>query len=157
MIAWLRRYFDAIHVAATLLGEREALQADCERLTDTVAQLQAENDTLSESNRELAEANQNLEQQNLRLQDRLDGCLEDRKQLWEMVQESARGERIAYQMHINQAWQGRGAGTPYPEAPHLPKSAPQQEGGPMTLSQSPSQVIRRRTQDFVREQISNLK
>jgi hypothetical protein len=56
------------------------------------------------------------------LEDRLTSALEDRNRLWDLVQESLRGERTAYQAGLNLQWQQRGYGAPYPDAPQLPQS-----------------------------------
>lgn len=67
---------------------------------------------------EVGAANQELQQENLRLQDRLDACLEDRSNLWGMLKIAEAEKDKAYQMHINQAWQGKTGTVPYPSAPH---------------------------------------
>jgi cell division protein FtsB len=149
MTTAIRRWLNAVSVNSALLAEVEALRQEKTALAASINALEADNEVL-------IEANHDLEQQNLRLQDRLDGCLEDRKKLWEMVQETARGERTAYQMHINAAWQGRGAGVPYPDAPHLPSSPSLSAGGPMSLAHAPSQAIHRRTVQVAKDLIEKL-
>lgn len=70
---------------------------------------------------------QEAQSRELILQDRLDGALDERQKIWDMLQEALNGERTAYQAHVNVEWQRKGFGAPYPEAPHLDSSAvPQQ-------------------------------
>ena len=101
----------------------------------------------------LREANQDLQQEKLRLQDRLEAAIADRNRLWDMTQECLRGERSAYQMHVNQSWQRQGAGIPYPDAPHLPPhSVPREQSLEPVGRQGrllPSEAIARRTSDFI--------
>jgi hypothetical protein len=101
----------------------------------------------------LREDHARITAENLRLQDRLDAAREDRTQLWTTMQESLRGERAAYQMHVNQSWQRAGAGIPYPDAPHLPQSAvPKQQGSEPVGRQGrmlPSEAVAMRTAEFI--------
>ena len=116
------------------------------RLTPQFQQIEAELKTLRANY-------QDLTTENLLLQDRLDAAREDRTKMWDTMQECLRGERTAYQMHINQAWQKTGAGAPYPDAPQLPPHMlPKQEthepiGRRRVL---PSEVVAQKTAEYVR-------
>jgi hypothetical protein len=94
-----------------------------------------------------------LTNEKLRLQDRLDAALEDRKQLWNLMQQSIDEMKIAYQSHINVQWQKQGANPPYPDAPHLPPNAvpPQQGNEPVGRRgrMLPSEAVQRATVDFL--------
>jgi hypothetical protein len=95
----------------------------------------------------------------LLLQDRLDAARDERCKLWEMTQECLRGERSAYQMHVNQSWQRQGAGVPYPDAPHLPPSAvPKQVSAGEAAGRKgrmlPSEAVARRTEEFLTSLVS---
>jgi len=88
------------------------------------------------------------------MQDRLDSVLNDRRELWRMMESAIVNERAAYQMQINSAWQKQGFGAPYPEAPMLPSAAIQQPGGGTAGSprpEMPSSRVTRATAQFVNE------
>ena len=126
MIRWFLGLFRAYHeMAATLASSLDEL------------------DKVSESRAELVT-------QALILQDRLDATLADRDKLWSTVQEALRGERSAYQAHINMAWQKQNGGIPYPDAPHLPDGAvpPPQAHDPIPRRELPSESVARRTNQF---------
>jgi hypothetical protein len=98
------------------------------------------------------EANQEQFQEKLRLQDRLDAAIADRKALWDMTQECLRGERVAYQMHVNQSWQRQGGGVPYPDAPHLPANTnrePRTEPAGRKGRMLPSEAVAQSTSQFI--------
>lgn len=111
------QYFEKIKEAANWMDESlrvasalDAIQHDeveLENTRRTVAELQHENDKLT---------------------DRVDALLEDRKQLWTSFQESLRSERASYQLGINSAVQRMNGGIPYPEAPHLAAQTATQPG-----------------------------
>jgi hypothetical protein len=102
--------------------------------------------------RALREDHARITAENLRLQDRLDAAREDRDRLWETMQESLRGERTAYQMHVNQSWQRQGGGVPYPDAPHLPVASIPKQGSEPVGRQGrilPSEAVARRTAEYI--------
>ena len=71
----------------------------------------------------LREAAGDLAAEKSRLEDLLEAAQADRQKLWDSLQFALEAERVAYQSQINVAWQQRGAQAPYPDAPHLEKSA----------------------------------
>jgi hypothetical protein len=100
-----------------------------------------------------------LTTENLRLNDRLDALHEDRTRLWELTQECLRGERTAYQMHVNQSWQRIGGGVPYPEAPHLPPQAVPKPGPSESVGRSgrilPSEAVAQQTNEFIQRMLGD--
>lgn len=105
---------------------------------------------------DLSAAREELERltnENLRLLDRLDAATQDRTQLWKMTTEAISQERAAYQSAINQQWQQRGFGTPYPEAPHIPPNAAPKTGQDPIIPRRPlgSEEVARRTKEFARD------
>lgn len=106
----------------------------------------------------LREANAQLEREKLSLEDRLDAALEDRTKLWHLVEESLQGERTAYQMHVNAAWQRQSGTIPYPNAPHipphtLPKHSPGEPVGRRGRMLA-SEMVAQATRSFVEQQLS---
>jgi hypothetical protein len=112
---------------------------------------------VSENGR-LREAVQQLTQEKLLLQDRLDASNEERSRVWSMMQQALEGERMAYQMHINQSWQRTTGTVPYPDAPHAaqPKPVP---ANPEPLGRAgrilPSDRIARRTEEYLASTFAN--
>lgn len=94
-----------------------------------------------------------VSQDNILLQDRLDAAREDRERLWTVTQQCLEGERIAYQAHINQAWQRHGGGIPYPDAPHLPASAVPKEQSTEPIGRRgrvlASEAVQQKTSEFI--------
>jgi regulator of replication initiation timing len=97
-------------------------------------------------------ANAALQQENLRLQDRLEAAAEDRKQLWDTMQQALANERASYQMQVNEEWQKRYGVTPYPEAPHIPTTMANSEDRTGTFGRRgrmlPSEMQAAATQAF---------
>ncbi len=108
---------------------------------------------------DLRESYHSLQMEKLMLQDRLEASLTDKDRLWGLMEGALAGERTAYQMHVNEAWQRRGAGIPYPAAPHLEGSAarPVQESGPIGRRARilPSELGAQRTGEFIREFVAS--
>lgn len=75
---------------------------------------------LEDDNQKLHDILRDSNAQILTLQGRLDAAQEDRNRLWDLVQDSLRGERTAYQSSLNLQWQRQGLGAPYPDAPQIP-------------------------------------
>lgn len=90
----------------------------------------------------------NEQQARILAEDRLNSAIQDRDKLWDLVQESLRGERFALQTQVNHANQKTGGGIVYEEAHFLPPNVlpKPQEGGPIgrrgrsTLSQAESEM-----------------
>lgn len=144
MILFLRLFRAFRDLEAQQAEERRALRNRAEELKDDL-----------ESAREEC---QRLQAENEKLQDRLDAAMEDRKQLWEMTQESNRQMAIAYQSSINVQWQQRGFGAPYPEAPQIPpNAAPQPTKEPIIPRREiPSERVARATARFAEEMVDRL-
>jgi len=98
----------------------------------------------------LRDANRQLIQDNLRLQDRLDAALEDRKQLFALVNESVHNERASYQAQINFQSQRTGGPAIYPEAAILPRTVvpSAEDKKPVARRLMPSEIVAHRTQAF---------
>lgn len=112
------------------------------RLFPAFRTLQAERDQLAASLQEITT-------EKLILQDRLDGVLEDRGKLWELVRECISNERTAYQLHVNIAMQKQGMNPPWPDAPHLPPNGVPQPQEPIGRREFPSQRVARKTSEFI--------
>lgn len=106
---------------------------------------------LRDENTRLLDEVQSLSGQVLVLQDRLDAALEDRSKMWTLMERSIDEMKIAYQAHINVAWQKQGHGVPYPDAPQIPHSAVvpiNQE--PIRRRELPSEAVAKATNQFFR-------
>ena len=123
------RIFPAYRVLEALLAESEAAHAR------EVAGLQS---TLSD-----------LAAEKTRLEDLLEAAHADRQKLWDSMQSALEGERTAYQSQINVAWQQRGAAAPYPDAPHLEKSALAPKNDTIPRRLRPSEAVARETAKFI--------
>jgi hypothetical protein len=123
------RLFPAYRVLEALLAESEAAHAR------EVAGLQS---TLSD-----------LAAEKTRLEDLLEAAQADRQKLWDSMQSALEGERTAYQSQINVAWQQRGAAAPYPDAPHLEKSALAPKNDTIPRRLRPSEAVARQTAKFI--------
>ena len=103
------------------------------------------------------ESHAQLASQKLLLEDRLNAAQEERERIWLLTQEALRGERMAYQSHVNLSWQKMGGGTPYPDAPHLPPAAvPQPDSHEPVGRQArvlPSEIVARETRKFMQAYI----
>jgi hypothetical protein len=101
----------------------------------------------------LREDHARLTTENLVLNDRLDAAGADRNKLWETMLDCQRGERAAYQMHVNQSWQKMGAGTPYPDAPHMQASAVPKEQSREPIGRRgrmlPSEIVEQQRSEFI--------
>ena len=84
-----------------------------------------------------------------RLEDLLAAAQADRQKLWDSLQSALEAERVAYQSQINVAWQQRGAQAPYPDAPHLEKSAQAPANATIPRKLRPSEYQARETQKFL--------
>lgn len=101
----------------------------------------------------LRETVQEQSTQNLLLQDRLDSVMNDRAELWRMMESAINNERATLQMQVNFATQQKFGVTPFPEATHLPSSAePSAENaGPFGRRMMPSEMIANRRTQFIKE------
>jgi hypothetical protein len=105
--------------------------------------------------RHLAEQMNSATTEKLILQDRLDALMNDRAELWRLLERTLEGERTAYQCQLNVQWQQKGFGAPYPDAPKLDSNSVQPHGGGTAgrpMMESPSQRMARYTEDFIRSQ-----
>ena len=125
---------------------------DAVRLANENLDLLEQKRELEEELRESRELNESLVVEKLRLQDRCEFLEGDRKELWNLVRESLAAERAEYRANENVAWQMKGFGVKYPDAPSIEKRAePDLTPRPGTGSrQLPSDVERRKTADFVK-------
>lgn len=104
----------------------------------------------------LQEALQSATTERLLLQDRLDAVMNDRSELWRMMETAISNERVAYQMQINSAWQKQGFGAPYPDAPVLPAQAVPHVGGGSAgvRPEMPSSRVARATNQFIQDVVA---
>lgn len=102
--------------------------------------------------RQQAETIQSLTTDKLLLQDRLDAVMNDRSELWRMMETAINNERATLQMQVNFQTQQRFGVTPFPDAMHLPQEA--NAHGPMeplSRRQMPSEMIANGTARFIRQ------
>ncbi len=97
------------------------------RLLPAVRELLVENRSLKYDLAACRASHEELVSEKLLLESRLDTALAEKDRLWAAMQEALASERTAYRMQVNEAWQRRGAGMPFPSAPHAPESAETQE------------------------------
>lgn len=102
--------------------------------------------------RQQAELIQSLNTEKLLLQDRLDAIMNDRSELWRMMETAINNERATLQMQVNFQTQQRFGVTPFPEATHLPQeSNAQGPMDPLPRRQMPSEMIANGTARFIRQ------
>jgi hypothetical protein len=121
-----------------LFGFVRDLELSLQQKEDQVAQL---SEALNEATRE-----------KLLLSDRLDAALDDKRQLWDMVNTSLTAERDALHMQVNYGFQSKWGTTPYPDAMKLPEGME----APMTSAilprrEMPSERMARAQKHFVTE------
>lgn len=100
----------------------------------------------------LRETLQEQSTQNLLLQDRLDAVMNDRGELWRMMERSIENERATLQMQVNFSAQQRFGVTPFPDAVQLPASAEPSDArsAPFGHIMMPSQMVANQKQKFVK-------
>jgi len=135
-------------------AERKRLIDDIQRLATETADIRTtmdrELDQLRRDNVTLSKAYEEERAENMRLRDRLEDSLRDRAELWKLTNTCLDGERKAYQMHVNLAWQQKGAGIPYPEQPHYPPKDPAARTTGGRRLQLPEDKVRQETEAFLR-------
>lgn len=95
---------------------------------------------------------QSLSAEKLILQDRLDSVMNDRAELWRMMETAISNERATLQMQINFQTQQKFGVTPFPDAVHLPADLNATGSAqPMPRRQMPSEMIASGTAAFLRE------
>ena len=95
---------------------------------------------------------QSLTSDKLILQDRLDSIMNDRAELWRMMETAIANERATLQMQVNFATQQKFGVTPFPEATHLPPEvSTQRDMQPISRRMTPSEMIASGTQKFLRD------
>ena len=102
--------------------------------------------------RKQVELIQSLSAEKLILQDRLDSVMNDRAELWRMMETAISNERATLQMQINFQTQQKFGVTPFPDAVHL--EASQSNHGPsdpLARRMMPSEMIAAGTAKFMRE------
>lgn len=101
----------------------------------------------------LRETVQEQSMQNLLLQDRLDAVMNDRGELWRMMERAIENERETLQMQVNFSAQQRFGVTPFPEAVHLPPTAEPSEArsAPFGRRLMPSELVAHRQQQFMKK------
>ncbi len=102
--------------------------------------------------RSLTEDLQSAISEKLILQDRLDAVMNDRSELWRMMETAINNERATLQMQVNFQTQQRFGVTPFPDATHLPQESNAQGPiEPMPRRQMPSELIQNGTARFIRQ------
>ncbi len=98
-----------------------------------------------------AETIQSLSTDKLLLQDRLDAVMNDRAELWRMMEKAIDNERATLQSQINYETQRRFGVAQYPEAAQADSELMQGAPNPVSRRQMPSELIANGTQRFMRE------
>jgi hypothetical protein len=152
MIDWLLKLFPQYRDLAAL---SEAQARNCQNMS---LELEEVTTTLRSTESDLAaarEANESLTAENVRLQDRLDAAIEDKKELWDLVHTSLDGERFALHTQVNHAVQRAMGSPPYPDANILPteRLAKIQPGGPIGRRSRilPSEAMARQERENYRQ------
>ncbi len=102
--------------------------------------------------RQQAETIQSLASEKMLLLDRVDALMNDRSELWRMMETAINNERATLQMQVNFQTQQRFGVTPFPEAMHLPQEdGAQGHMEPLARRQMPSEMIANGTARFIRQ------
>lgn len=121
----------------------------------TVAWAESSNKVALDSHAEaskLREQVQLLSSEKLILQDRLDSVMNDRAELWRMMETAISNERATLQMQVNFATQQKFGITPFPDAVHLsPEASAPGQVSPLSRRQMPSEMIAAGTAKFLKE------
>ena len=136
------RIFPAYRAIEAILAESQASYEKISGAYGDAARLEREVETLQSTCADLAA-------EKTRLEDLLGAAQADRQKLWDSLQSALEAERVAYQSQINVAWQQRGAQAPYPDAPHLEKSAQAPANATIPRKLRPSEYQARETQKFL--------
>jgi hypothetical protein len=101
----------------------------------------------------LRESVQELTTEKLLLRDRLDAVMNDRGELWRMMERAIENERDTLKTQANFYSQQRYGVVQYPESVKLPESmeASEHAAGPLGRRQMPSERMAQQTSKFIRE------
>ncbi len=133
-------------VAAVLQRKRTSMVLRFLRLFQAFRALEGDRDVTVAS---LCETVQQMTTEKLLLQDRLDSLMNDRAELWRMMEKAIENERATLQMQVNFSAQQKFGVIPFPEATHLPASMEAGDArAPIPGYRTPSQRIQARTNKF---------